>query len=215
MRRKRLGPGPPRRGAPAVPEGHYPYHTVRAIPCGRARIGGCRMHRAAPPSASHAFSETCFLPVSSKTCTRASQCGRKNAICDARVHVFGSGRCRFSRCRFAQRRFRTMPLWLAPVRPAPAQGDAGSVQGQFGPMLDRTSAGSGQRRFGQCWLRAMPVLAGRASCRAPPIHRGFSVGCARRVYRPCAKGIELSSLSMSIGGGSGARRVSRGANYLL
>ena len=168
------------------------------------------MHRAAPPSASHAFSETCFLPVSSITCTRASQCGRKNAICDARVHVFGSGQCRFSRCRFAQRRFRTMPLWFRVssdqcwIGPVPAQGSVGSA-----------SAGSGQRRFGQCWLRAMPVLARRTSCRAPPIHRGFSVGCARRVYRPRAKGIELSRLSMSIGGGSGARRVSRGANYLL
>ena len=149
MRRKRLGPGPPRRGAPAVPEGHYPYHTVRAIPCGRARIGGCRMHRAAPPSASHAFSEARFLPVSSKTCTRASQCGRKNAICDARVHVFGSGRCRFSRCRFAQRRLRAMPVrfrvssdqcWIGPV---PAQGSVGSA-----------SVGSGQCRF---WPAEHPV----------------------------------------------------------
>lgn len=87
---------------------------------------------------------------------------------------------------------------------------AGSGRCRFGSGSVRTNAGSDQ-----CRLRAMPVLAGRTSCRAPPIHRGFSVGCARRVYRPCAKGIELSSLSMSIGGGSGARRVSRGANYLL
>ncbi len=88
--------------------------------------------------------------------------------------------------------------------------NAGSGRCRFGSGSVRTNAGSDQ-----CRLRAMPVLAGRTSCRAPPIHRGFSVGCARRVYRPCAKGIELSSLSMSIGGGSGARRVSRGANYLL
>lgn len=111
------------------------------MPCGRARIGGCRMHRAAPPSASHVFSGTRFLPVSSKTCTRASQCGRKNAICDAHVHVFGLGRCRFSRCGSASEgsgrcRFGSGPvrtnagsdqcrLSAAPVRPASVQGDAG------------------------------------------------------------------------------------------
>lgn len=44
-------------------------------------------------------------------------------------------------------------------------------------------------------------------CQGPdkkPVHRGFSVGCILRVYDAPAKGIELSSLSLSIGGGTRA-----------
>lgn len=174
------------------------------------------MHRAAPPSASHAFSETCFLPVSSKTCTRASQCGRKNAICDARVHVFGSGRCRFSRCRFAQRRLRAMPLWLAPVRPAPVQGDAGSVQGQFGPMLDRTHVGSDQCRLRAASVR--PVLAqgnagfGRPNILSGPAHspwflRGMRALCVSSVrQRDRVKQSEYVHRGRFLGAAGVARR---------
>ena len=99
------------------------------------------MHRAAPPSASHAFSEARFLPVSSKHVHERHNVVEKMQFVtlvymfsvrdDAALASAGSPSAGSGRCRFGSGSVRTNAgsdqcrLRAASVRPVLAQGNAG------------------------------------------------------------------------------------------